>query len=83
MKAKKANREYSISADEKKHYTDLGFDIYDDSGKKIASGGDEKVEQKKYDALKKKYDNASVKIAELKKEIAELKEAGADSKEGE
>lgn len=67
MKARKANRVYSISVEEKKHYIDLGFDIYDDDGKKISNGAGKKVSQDEYDALQAKYDKMASEMEKLKK----------------
>ena len=48
MFAVKNNVEYSISENEKKQYIELGFDIYDENGKKISEGANKKVSAKQY-----------------------------------
>ncbi len=61
MKAIKANKEYSITEQEKERYQKEGFDILDETGKVIAYGKGRTVPYERYmkvveelDALKKK-----------------------------
>ena len=54
MFAVKDNIEYSISENEKKQYIEAGYDIYDETGKKIAEGANKKVSAKQYSELKLK-----------------------------
>ncbi len=61
MKAVKANKEYSITEQEKERYQKEGFDILDEGGKVIAYGKGKTVPYEQYmkaveelDALKKK-----------------------------
>ena len=56
MKAAKENRIYSISEDQKDVYIDAGFDIYDDSGEKIASGKGKSVSVDAYEKLEAEYE---------------------------
>ena len=72
MFAVKNNVEYSISENEKKQYIELGFDIYDENGKKISEGANKKVSAKQYSDLKTKYEDANKKITEKDAEIEAL-----------
>lgn len=84
MFAVKNNVEYSISENEKKQYIELGFDIYDENGKKISEGANKKVSAKQYSDLKKKYEELDKKLsekdAEIKKLNKELEEKDAELK---
>lgn len=72
MFAVKANVEYSITETEKKKFIELGYDIYDENGKKISEGANKKVSAKQYSDLKKKYDDLNKTMEEKDAEIAEL-----------
>lgn len=48
MRAKKQNKEYTITAAEVKGYQARGFDIYDDSGKLVQVGAGKTVSYAKY-----------------------------------
>ena len=48
MRAKKQNKEYTITAAEAKGYQARGFDIYDDSGKLVQVGAGKTVSYAKY-----------------------------------
>ena len=72
MFAVKGNVEYSITETEKKKFIELGYDIYDENGKKISEGANKKVSAKQYSYLKKKYDDLNKTMAEKNAEIAEL-----------
>ncbi len=72
MFAVKGNVEYSITETEKKKFIELGYDIYDENGKKISEGANKKVSAKQYSDLKKKYDDLNKTMAEKNAEIAEL-----------
>ena len=45
MFAVKGNVEYSITETEKKKFIELGYDIYDENGKKISEGANKKFLQ--------------------------------------
>lgn len=72
MFAVKGNVEYSITETEKKKFIELGYDIYDENGKKISEGANKKVSAKQYSDLKKKYDDLNKTLTEKESEIAEL-----------
>ena len=79
MRAAKGNREYVITEEQKAHYLRDGFDIYDDSGKKIASGKGKSVTQEEYDALRKELEDmkglsvSDDEVLPILKEYAQMK----------
>lgn len=54
MKAIKANKEYTIDEDQKKHYQEAGYDIYDDDGSLVEYGRGKTVPMEEYIAVVKK-----------------------------
>lgn len=79
MKAKKGNKEYTVSEETKQHYINDGFDIYDDTGAKIAEGKGKVISQKEYDKLLQELEEAKKstlsdnEVIPVLKEYAELK----------
>ena len=67
MVAVKGNVEYRITEAEKAMYIKNGFDILDDSGKKIADGAHKTVSYEQYE--------------KVRKELEELKAKGSDNSE--
>ena len=65
MKATKGNKEYTITATEKKAYQDRGFDIVDDEGKVIAYGRGKTVPYSDYAQLKEENEVLRTRAAEL------------------
>jgi len=51
MKATKGNKTYTITEQEKKRYTDAGYDIQSDSGEIIAYGRGKTVPVEKYEEM--------------------------------
>lgn len=87
MVAVKGNVEYRITEAEKAMYIKNGFDILDDSGKKIADGAHKTISYEQYEKVRKELeelkakgpDNAEIeelhsKIADLEGETQELKD---------
>jgi ABC-type molybdate transport system substrate-binding protein len=72
MKAKKANRSYTITEAEKNAYQREGYDIYDDSGRIIAYGAGKTVPFGKYVEAVKAYELLESENADLKAKLAEL-----------
>lgn len=52
LTAIKGNRVYTLADDEKQHYVDEGFDVYDAKGKVVAYGKGKTVPYETYLALK-------------------------------
>lgn len=74
MKAKKGNKVYRITEDNKRRYLEEGFDIYDDDGEVLEYSPQKKV-------LYSDYVRATKEIASLREKIKEL-EAGNQEPEG-
>ncbi len=87
MVAVKGNVEYRITEAEKAMYIKNGFDILDDSGKKIADGAHKTVSYEQYEKVRKELEelktkgsdnseieNLNSKIADLEGETQELKD---------
>lgn len=72
MKARKGNKEYTVSEENKENFIKRGFDIFDDKGKKIADGTGKNVSIEAYNKIQGEN-------AKLKSELKKLKE----EKEGE
>ena len=71
MKAVKANKVYTITEAEKKHYIDAGFDICDDNGEIIAYGRGKTVPMDEYLALKKELEAAKSPKKEKKEKAGD------------
>lgn len=56
MRAVKGNREYTIAEEQKESYLNDGYDIYDESGAKIADGRGKTVVAEQYEMLQKEND---------------------------
>lgn len=68
MRAVKDNKEYTVVSDEqRKAYTAIGYDIYDNDGKLLERGAGKTVSAAEYDALK-------AELEALRKEKAEPEE---------
>lgn len=72
MKAVKRNKEYMIDEKQKKAYQDAGFDIYDDTGKKVAYGRGKTIPYADYAALEERAKTAEAEIECLKRKIADM-----------
>ncbi len=83
MKATKGNKEYTITATEKKAFQDRGFDILDDAGNVIAYGRGKIVPYGDYAALKEENAALKARVAELESREAEKEAAKKTKKAGE
>lgn len=85
MKAVKGNKVYRIEEEQKKSYTDAGFDILDDAGNVIAHGRGKTVSYDEYAKLQKENEELRARIAEQEaaeetpssEEVKEPKKAGS------
>ncbi len=64
MRAIKGNKVYQIKEEQKKFYTDSGFDIQDDNGNVIAHGRGKAVPYDEYVKLQKENAELRAKLAE-------------------
>ena len=71
MRAVKGNKVYQIKEEQKKFYTDSGFDIQDDAGNVISHGRGKTVSFDEYAKLQKENVELRAKIAELEAVKAE------------
>lgn len=69
MTAEKGNKVYKISESEKARYIAEGFDIFDESRKKISSGSGKTVSVEEYDKLKQENEKLKQENAALGEEI--------------
>lgn len=78
MVAVKGNVEYRITEAEKSMYIKNGFDILDDSGKKIADGAHKTISYEQYEKVRKELEDLRAKgsdnseIEKLNSKIADL-----------
>lgn len=72
MKAKKANRSYTITEAEVKSWQKEGYDIYDDHGRIVAYGAGKTVPFDKYMQAISAYELLESENADLKAKLAEL-----------
>lgn len=75
MKATKANKVYSISESEKKHYIAQGYDILDDEGNITDYGAGKSVSYEEYRKVKEENEKLKKANEKLKAENKELKKA--------
>lgn len=68
MRAVKGNREYTIAEEQKESYLNDGYDIYDESGAKIANGKGKIVTVEQYETLLKENDELKEKYGILQNE---------------
>ncbi len=78
MKARKENKVYTISENEKKRYLNTGFDIYDDDGELIEHSPLKKitVAEHEKEVLALKEENAALKAQLAEKPVKEKAKAG-------
>lgn len=77
LTAKKDNKVYSITEQEKQRYLNEGFDVYE-SGELIQYSPKKKIEYNKYVELEKKLVLAQEEIMEAKKTMKEFQETHDD-----
>lgn len=72
MKAKKANKVYTVNEDTKEAYLREGYDIYDDDGKLLKKSPVSTVSYAKYEEVEKQLEKLKKENKTLKARIAEL-----------
>lgn len=72
MKAKKANRVYTITEAEVEPFRKEGYDIFDDNGRLLYYGAGKTVPYEKYVNAIKAYELLESENADLKAKLAEL-----------
>lgn len=72
MKAKKANKVYTVNEVSKEAYLREGYDIYDDDGKLLKRSPVSTVPYAKYEELEKQVDKLKKENKTLKAKLAEL-----------
>lgn len=79
MKAVKANKEYTVTDENKALYLKQGFDIVDDDGTVLEHGKGKKVDYSEYEKLSRENAALKTRITELEKsqeEKEQKKKAG-------
>lgn len=79
MRAVKANKEYTIDENQKKHYQEAGYDIYDDDGSLVEYGRGKTVPMKDHMAVVEELKRLQGEN-KLLREAATAKNAEADKK---
>lgn len=83
MKARKENKEYTITPDSKEDYQEDGYDIFDDNGKMIAQGRGKNVSVELYERVLEENEKLKKELKAVKKEASEKsKEEAVKEKAG-
>lgn len=83
MKARKENKEYTITPDSKEAYQEDGYDIFDDNGKMIARGRGKNVSTELYEKVLEENEKLKKELKAIKKEASEKsKEEAVKEKAG-